>query len=770
LPGPAAAISLRAIGASAKAKTGWERVMKPLFRFAIFCFLAIWSTAAIADTWDDCAGNDFQKAITACSQIIKAGKEPPKNMAMAYSNRARAYYYLGQNDSAISDATKAVSLNSRYANAYINRGNAWFAKEDFNKAAADYAKAIESDSKSAAAHFNYGLAHHRLEQYEKAIPSFDTAIKLDPGQADYWKTRGNAKYNLSRYQESLTDYNKAIQLNPSFGYAHYDRGLSYEQLKEYQAALSDFRRAAELIPESDSWNQEAKTRAGLMEDNIASLGSGGTEDKSDSDGAALAESDWDNCAGNDDDKSIAACAEIIAAGKEPPKNMAMAYSNKARAHYHKNEHDQAIDDASEAIRLNPNFTNAYLNRGNAYFGKEEFEKAADDYASAIGTNKKNPDAHFNFGLAHHRMKNYEKAIASFDTAISLDSKSADYYKTRGNAKYNLDRYRESIGDYDKAIQLNPSFGYAHYDRGLSYEQLGEFQSALDNFRKAANLIPQSDSWQQEAESRVALMQDKLGGKSVVVEKKEEAGTDDSASKQVLDNKSGQRKLALVIGNGAYRNATELPNPANDASAMAQMLADMGFDVIDGIDLDKRAMDLKVREFIDRVDSYDIALLFYAGHGISVAGKSYLLPVDAILEKSSALEFEAVEADKLYQYMAGDNRTSIVLLDACRNNPFTRSFSRSLGATRAALVGQGLAAPNIQGGGILIGFATAPGDVAADGEGRNSPFTEALLKHLPEPGVEIEQAMKRVKADVYSKTNGRQRPWHNSDLIQSVFLQ
>ncbi len=201
-----------------------------------------------------------------------------------------------------------------------------------------------------------------------------------------------------------------------------------------------------------------------------------------------------------------------------------------------------------------------------------------------------------------------------------------------------------------------------------------------------------------------------------------------------------------------------------------MLQSIGFDVISGINLDKRAMDLKVREFIDKVDSYDIALLFYAGHGMSVAGKSYLLPIDAVLEKSSALEFEAVEADKLYQYMAGDNRTSIVLLDACRNNPFSRSFSRSLGATRAALVGQGLASPNVIGGNILIGFATAPGDVAADGDDGNSPFTQALLKHFPEQGVEIEQLMKEVKADVYARTNGRQRPWHNSDLIQSVYLR
>lgn len=754
--------------------------MLPMNKFVrLLGFLTLVAMPAIAraDTWDICAGDDFQAAIKACTQIINAGKEPPVNMAMAFSNRARAHYNLGDNDKAIDDATKAIGKNARNTNAWLNRGNAWFAKEDFEKAAADYQKAIGTDAKSAAAHFNFGLAHHRMSNYDKAIASITTALKYDSNNADYYKTRGNAKYESSQYADSVADYDRAIRIKPNFGYAHYDRGLSHEQLGDFAKAKADFDKAAQLIPSDDSWHQEANKRSGLMEEKLASNNSGGSAKKQDQGGGfggKATAGGWDVCAGEDHAAAIEACTEIIDEGKEPAKNMAMAWSNRARAHYNRNEFDDAISDASEAISLNSNFTNAYINRGNAWFGKEDFQKAADDYAEAVRTNPKNPDAHFNFGLAHHRMQNYDKAIASIDKAISFDAKNADYYKTRGNAKYNLDRYEESIADYDKALQLNSKYGYAYYDRGLSYEQLLNFSKALENFKKAAQLIPSSDTWREEAEKRVALMQDKLSGSQTAqneTKEEEKVETGEGASAQtLLSSANSSRRIALVIGNGAYRNAGELANPRNDADAMARMLAGIGFDVVSGMDLDKRQMDQKVREFIDKVDSYDIALVFYAGHGISVGGKSYLLPVDAMLDKASALEFEAVEADKLYAYMSADNRTSVVLLDACRNNPFARSFSRSLGATRAALVGQGLAAPNVEGGGILIGFATAPGDVAADGEGKNSPFTEALLKHMPQPGIEIEQVMKKVKAEVFQKTNGKQRPWHNSDLIQSVFLR
>jgi hypothetical protein len=229
------------------------------------------------------------------------------------------------------------------------------------------------------------------------------------------------------------------------------------------------------------------------------------------------------------------------------------------------------------------------------------------------------------------------------------------------------------------------------------------------------------------------------------------------------------RVALVIGNGAYTNATVLPNPTNDAADMTAALQGLGFTVIGGTDLDHASMGQKIGEFEDAAREADVTLLFYAGHGMQVNGRNYLVPVNAKLERESALQFEAIDAETILRSMAGPGKTAIALLDACRDNPLSRRFARSLGTTRSNAVQQGLAVPAISGGGMLIGFATAPGDVAADGDGRNSPFTTALLKNMKTPGLEIQQLMTRVKADVFSTTKETQEPWHNSSLRNEIYL-
>jgi hypothetical protein len=230
-----------------------------------------------------------------------------------------------------------------------------------------------------------------------------------------------------------------------------------------------------------------------------------------------------------------------------------------------------------------------------------------------------------------------------------------------------------------------------------------------------------------------------------------------------------KRVALVIGNGAYVHATELPNPRNDADAMAAMLQRLGFTVVVGTDLDKDSFETKIRDFARESRDAKLSLFFYAGHAIQVNGENYLVPVDAKVEDETALSFELVQVADIVTYVGGPEQVGIVLLDACRNNPFTRSLARSLRATREASLGRGLAPISTEGGGLLVGYATAPGDVAADGDGHNSPFTRALLNHLAVPGVEIEQAMKRVKSEVANVTKQDQRPWTNSDLTTEVFL-
>ncbi|MCG6857591.1 MAG: caspase family protein [Salaquimonas sp.] len=231
----------------------------------------------------------------------------------------------------------------------------------------------------------------------------------------------------------------------------------------------------------------------------------------------------------------------------------------------------------------------------------------------------------------------------------------------------------------------------------------------------------------------------------------------------------QKRVALVMGNSAYENTAELPNPRNDAAAMAAKLTSLGFEVTTALDGTKAAMEGAVRDFVRAMDGADVALLFYAGHGMQVNGINYLIPVDAKLEDSTALDFETISLDTVLAFMNQEGRISIALLDACRDNPLSRRFTRSLGATRSAFIGRGLAAPSSGTGQVLIGFSTAPGEVAQDGVGKNSPFTTALLHNMDAKGLEVELMFKRVKQEVYDATEKEQEPWINSALRKEFYF-
>ncbi len=231
-----------------------------------------------------------------------------------------------------------------------------------------------------------------------------------------------------------------------------------------------------------------------------------------------------------------------------------------------------------------------------------------------------------------------------------------------------------------------------------------------------------------------------------------------------------KRVALVIGNAAYLHAGALTNPVNDAAGMAKALTAAGFNVILGLDLDRHAFEGKLREFARSVDGADAAVLFYAGHGLQVGGHNYLVPVDAVLASERDLDFEAVSLDFVLRQMevGREGKTSIVFLDACRNNPLSRNLARSMG-TRGTAVGQGLA--EVQTGvGTFIAYSTQPGNVALDGNGRNSPFTQALAAHVSEQGKNLTSVMIEVRNDVLKETGGQQVPWDHSALTSEFYFQ
>jgi uncharacterized caspase-like protein len=229
-----------------------------------------------------------------------------------------------------------------------------------------------------------------------------------------------------------------------------------------------------------------------------------------------------------------------------------------------------------------------------------------------------------------------------------------------------------------------------------------------------------------------------------------------------------RRVAFVVGNGAYKNVAQLPNPPIDAKAMAGVLRNVGFDVVEGTNLTRDTMTQKLLEFGKRAQGADVAVFFYAGHGIAISGTNYLLPVDADIKSEMDVKLgAAINIDLTLDQTMSDAKVKLVFLDACRANPFAAKIKAT--ATRSVSVQQGLAEMK-SGEGTLIAFATGPGQTALDGqEGTNSPFTRALLAHITEPGVEIQQAMTEVRAQVNEETSKGQLPWGHTNLIGAVYL-
>ncbi|MBH5402926.1 caspase family protein [Bradyrhizobium sp. CNPSo 4010] len=230
-----------------------------------------------------------------------------------------------------------------------------------------------------------------------------------------------------------------------------------------------------------------------------------------------------------------------------------------------------------------------------------------------------------------------------------------------------------------------------------------------------------------------------------------------------------RRVAFVVGNGSYKNVAQLPNPPIDAKAMASTLRNVGFEVIEGSNLSRDQMTEKLLDFGRKAQGSDIALFYYAGHGIAVSGTNYLLPVDADIKSEMDVKLgAAINIDLTLEQTMGDAKVKLVFLDACRDNPFAAKI-KSNSATRSVNVQSGLAEMK-SGEGTLIAFATGPGQTALDGqEGNNSPFTRALIDNITKPGVEIQQAMTAVRAQVNEETRKGQLPWGHTNLTGSVYL-
>jgi len=247
----------------------------------------------------------------------------------------------------------------------------------------------------------------------------------------------------------------------------------------------------------------------------------------------------------------------------------------------------------------------------------------------------------------------------------------------------------------------------------------------------------------------------------------------------LEASEKNQRIALVMGNGAYQYIGTLDNPTNDANDVAIALESLGFNVIKSIDATKIEMDIKFDLYRQALNNADVGLFFYAGHGLQINNENYLVPIDAKFNQEFNVSRQLVGISPLLTSKKRRSKVNLVFLDACRNNPLVDILKKGLSSGRAVTldgerkvgsIGKGLAILRGDVINTLIAFATAPGSVALDGKGKNSPFTIEFLKYIQEPGLEVRQFLTKVRLGVLNKTHYRQVPWDNSSLTEDFYFK
>ena len=489
-------------------------------------------------------------------------------------------------------------------------------------------------------------------------------------------------------------------------------------------------------------------------------------------GLAQTPRQW-KCIGDQDitlDEQIAGCTNAIKSGKYIGRNLAWAYLNRGNARQDKRDLDGAIADYDQAIRLDPKYAFAYGNRGNARKAKgdllmarspgnsrlsEDYYQAILDFNQAIQLDPQNALVYNGRGNVYAAEGDLDRASADYTQAIQLDPKLALAYTNRGNVRLiqwqcplggarNCARDLDgAIADYSQAIQIDPKYADAYRNRARAYEQKNDIVHARADFDAAQRLATLSIT---PTPSRI----DSVNPSPPV------------PSPPAVGALTGKR-VALVIGNSSYINVPRLVNPANDARLTADTLRSLGFTLVGGgaqLDLDKGGIDRVVRAFGAQLQGADVGLFYYAGHGVQVSGANYLIPVDANPVRQSDVDFQMLDANLVLRQMADSGtKLNLVILDACRNNPFG---GRGLRGTTAGLAQ--MQAPE----GTLISFATQPGNVAQDGNNGHSPYTEALTQVMKKPGFKVFDTFNEVGLLVSSATGGAQQPWFSTSPIKGDF--
>ncbi|WP_038970851.1 tetratricopeptide repeat protein [Bradyrhizobium genomosp. III] len=413
------------------------------------------------------------------------------------------------------------------------------------------------------------------------------------------------------------------------------------------------------------------------------------------------------------------------------------YNNRGVIYARRGALQSAIDDFSLSIKYTPKFLLGWTNRARARTLMKDFDGAIADFAEAEKIDPAAPQIASNRCITYGMMGRYAQALADCNGLIERQPKNVFAINNRADVSMMKGDLDAALKDYNTAIQINPNNIRAHSGRGQIYERKKDLAQARADFRAAAYSLTKFD--EPDVARARAVAQERLA----------------ALTPQAPAGATG-RRVALVIGNGAYKNVHALPNPPRDSKLIASVLRDVGFQsVISVNDLTRDKFFDALKAFAEEAEKADWAVVYYAGHGFEIGGVNYLVPVDAKLAADKDAETQAVALEQVIAAVGAARKMRLVVLDACRDNPFAPSMQRTLSLK---LVDKGFS--NIEpGAGFMVVYAAKHGETAMDGDGSaNSPFATALAREIKQPRIEIRKLFDIIRDDVWAATRHEQQPF------------
>jgi tetratricopeptide (TPR) repeat protein len=414
-----------------------------------------------------------------------------------------------------------------------------------------------------------------------------------------------------------------------------------------------------------------------------------------------------------------------------------AYNNRGVLHLREGALASALDDFNASIKYAPNGYLAHMNRARILTMNRDFDGALADFAEAQRIDPNEIGAPANRCVTYTAMGRFDDAIADCNSVLAKAPKHQFVLNGRAYAylgKGNLGAARQ---DLNTVLSLNPNNVVAHVGRGELFEREHDLAQARADYRSAAFALTPFD--EIEVTQARATARERL----------------DVLTAHGPADSGAIRRIALIIGNGAYKNVQPLDNPPRDAKLISASLHDLGFQTVTlANDLTRDKFFEALHAFASEAEKADWAVVYYAGHGFEIGGVNYLVPVDARLAADKDAETEAVALEQVIAAVAGARKLRLVLLDACRDNPFAPTMQRTIALK---LVDKGLS--NIEpSAGFMVVYAAKHGETALDGEGTDSPFAVAVAHDIKEPHIEVRKLFDIVRDDVWTATRHEQQPF------------